>query len=182
MQDWSKIPRPAGLKRRPNRWWLDLTAWTAALAVSGYPAVGLLSTYFGIEDSSLSIQFRVFVFVLAIATFWRGRARGPLRALDGWLGAFWLVYAIRLLWDTYIEEVPDAEEALLFFTVAVVAPVVALAMAANSWNDRNVAMCFMAVGTFVCVGAIWLSQSGLVDMTYYERTARLGFDKINPIS
>lgn len=170
------------LGRDPGRWYLDLTAWTAALAISGYPVAGLFSTYLGIADDSISVPFRVFVFAMAIAAFWRGIARAPLRAVDGWLVAFWVVYSFRLLWDTYIEEVPDADVALLSFGVTVLVPVVALALVANTWNERNVILCFMVVGTIVCAGGIWLSQSGLVDIKYLEETGRLGFYKVNPIS
>jgi O-antigen ligase len=167
-------PRVAG-----PHWYFDLIAWTAALAVHGYPAVGLLSTYLGIADDRLSVPFRVFVFALAITALWKGKSRAPLRAVDGGLLVFWIVYSLRLLWDTYVAQVPDADTALLFFTVAVVPPVLALALTADSWNDRNVALCFMALGTAICAGGIWLSRSGLVDTTYYE--GRLGFEKINPI-
>jgi len=174
--------RPPGLRRRQKIWYFDLIAWTAALAVSGYPLVGLLSTYLGIEDDSISVPFRVFVFFLAIIACWWGYSKAPLRAIDNWIAMFLVIYLFRLLWDAYIVNVDGAELALLTFVVTVLVPVIALALTANIWNDRNVAFCFLMVGTIVCGAGVWFILSGEVDLKYFEETGRLGFTKINPIS
>ncbi|NOX41796.1 MAG: O-antigen ligase family protein [Alphaproteobacteria bacterium] len=152
------------------------------MAVSGYPVIGLISTFLGITDDSISVPFRIFVVALAMVAFLQGKVRGGIRPVDGWLAFFFVIYMFRLLWDAFVMEVTGADSALLAFSVTVLVPVIVLALTANAWNDRNVAMCFVVVGTIVSAGGIWLSQSGIVDITYFEETGRLGFTKINPIS
>ena len=172
----------AGITSRSPPWFLDLTAWTAAFAISGYPIAALISTYMGIADDRTTLPFRVFVVVLALAALWIGARRTSLSAPDGWLIAFWLVYSCRLIWDTYFQYVDGAEHALLAFVVTVLVPAIALALISRTWVERSAALCLMAVGVLVCLTALWLNTRDMVaDALYYER-GRLGFDKVDPIT
>jgi O-antigen ligase len=166
-----------------SKWFLDLTAWTAALAISGYPVAALISTFAGVSDDSISVIFRLLVFGLAAVAFWRNASRVPLVALDGWLTLFWLIYAGRLLWDWTEPSVVGADIAIQIFIASVMIPTLAVGVSARNWNDRNSAWCFLAVGTLVCAGGLWLNASGsAADAALYETTGRLSFDKVNPIS
>jgi O-antigen ligase len=173
---------PAGITSRSPPWFLDLTAWTVAFAISGYPMAALISTYMGIADDRATLPFRVFVVVLALAAMWIGVRRAALSAPDGWLIAFWLVYLCRLIWDMYFEYVDGAEQALLAFIVTVLVPAIALALISRTWVERSAALCLMAVGVSVCLTALWLNTRDMVaDALYYDR-GRLGFDKVDPIT
>ena len=172
----------AGIASRSPRWFLDLTAWTAAFAISGYPIAALISTYLGIADGTTTLPFRIFVFVLALAALWVGARRTSLSAPDGWLIAFWLVYSCRLIWDTYFEYVDGAEDALLVFVVTVLVPAISLALISRTWVERSVALCLMAVGVLVCLTALWLNTQDMVADALYYKTGRLGFDKVDPIT
>lgn len=169
-------------RRHPPRWYFDLTAWVAALSVSGYPLAGMLSTYWEINDDRLTVPFRVLVVILAACALLQARARSRFSALSGLLVAFWALYLIRLLWDAYIADVPSADTALLAFVVAVLIPVVAVSISARVWDDRNAAYCFMTTGALVCAAGLFFWLSGVLDLAYYEETGRLGFEKVNPIS
>ena len=172
----------AGITSRSPPWFLDLTAWTAAFAISGYPIAALISTYMGIADDRTTLPFRIFVVVLALAALWIGARRTSLSAPDGWLIAFWLVYSCRLIWDTYFQYVDGAEHALLAFVVTVLVPAIALALITRTWVERSAALCLMVVGVLVCLTALWLNTRDMVaDALYYER-GRLGFDKVDPIT
>lgn len=164
-------------------WFLDLTAWTATAAVSGYPVAALISTYAGVSDNSISVIFRLFVIGLASAAFWRSAWRAPMVALDGWLTLFWQVYTMRLIWDLTEPSVVGADDALQYLILATMIPTLAIALTVRSWDERNVAQCFLAVGMVVCVGSLWLNAADLTgDATLYDTTGRLSFGKINPIS
>ena len=160
-----------------------LTAWTAALMVSGYPVAGLISTYAGVSNNSISVIFRLSVVGLAALAFWRSTSRIPIVALDGWLMLFWLVYTTRLIWDLAEANAEGADFALQMFIVSVIIPTLAIALPVSSWDERNVALCFLTVGTLVCAGGLWLNAAGLVgDVALYETVGRLSFEKVNPIS
>jgi O-antigen ligase len=172
----------AGMASRSIPWFLDLTAWTAAFAISGYSIAALISTYFGIADDSTTVPFRIFVFVLSLAALRIGAHRTSLTAPDGWLIAFWLAYFCRLVWDTYFEYVAGSEQALLFFVVAVLVPVSTLALISRTWVERSVALCLMTIGVFVCLSALWLNAQGTVEDALYYEEGRLGFNKVDPIT
>ncbi|MDQ6703604.1 MAG: O-antigen ligase family protein [Pseudomonadota bacterium] len=164
-------------------WFLDLTAWTAAVAVSGYPVAALISTYAGVSDNSVSVIFRLFVVGLAAVAFWRGAARAPMVAPDGWLMLFLLVYATRLIWDFTEPDVVGVDFAIQNFIAAAMIPAFAIALHVRSWDERNVAWCFLTVGTLVCAGGLWLNAAGLAgDAVLYDTTGRLSFEKVNPIT
>src|SRR5262245_45382500 len=172
--------RPA--QRYQRRWYFDMIAWVAALAVCGYPLAGLLSSFLGIADDSITVPFRIFVVALSGAALLQGATRAPLRTIDAPIGLFWLAYSFRLFWDAYVVEVPGADTALLYFAVIVLASVLALGMVANAWDERNSALCFLVVGGTVCAGSIYLLVGGAIDLTYHEESGRFGTDKVNPIS
>ena len=169
----------AGITSRSPPWFLDLTAWTAAFAISGYPIAALISTYMGIADDRTTLPFRVFVVVLALAALWIGARRTSLSAPDRWLIAFWLVYSCRLIWDTYFEYVDGAEHALLAFVVTVLIPAIALALISRTWVERSAALCLMAVGVLVCLIALWLNTRDMVACR--RRSARSRARRDTPI-
>jgi hypothetical protein len=164
-------------------WFLDLTAWTAALAVSGYPVAALISTFAGVSDNSISVIFRLFVVGLAAAVFWRGARRTPIVAPDGWLMLYWLVYAARLIFDLTESSAVNVDVALQSFIASVVIPTLTIALAVRTWDEHNVAQCFLTVGMLVCAASLGLNDAALGDDTALsETTGRLSFEKVNPIS
>ena len=173
----------AGMASRSPPWFLDLTAWTAAFAISGYPIAALISTYLGIADDSITVPFRVFVVVLALAALWIGAHRTSLTAPDRWLIAFWLVYSCRLIWDTYFEYVDGAEHALLAFVVTVLAPVNFIG--SHLENLGGAKRCPLP-DDGGCIG-LPNRDCGSTPETWWQtlctmRRGRLGFDKVDPIT
>jgi O-antigen ligase len=168
---------------QPPRWFLDVTAWTAAFAISGYPIAALISTYYGIADDSITVPFRMFVVALAFASVWAGARRASLSAPDVWLMTFWAIYTFRLIWDSYFASVEGAESALLAFMVTGVVPAVALVLISKTWVERNVVLCLMVLGVLVCLGGWWLGTSDVGDdRAFFDEGGRLGFDKVDPIT
>jgi O-antigen ligase len=96
---------------------------------------------------------------------------------------FWLFYLGRLIWDAYIARVPGAADAIIYFVITVLLPCTALALAPSILQERFTALLLVFLGGIVCGSAILIDVLKLIpDSSLFEVTARLGFEKINPIS
>ena len=161
-----------------------VATWVAALSVSGYPVVGLLSAALGIGDDSLSILFRLLVVFLCALTL-----PGMLERLapSGWLYALLLVmtlYAVRLVYDYYILGIDDSMTHLTFFLATGVAPMLAIAHGPPI-RERPLALALLVLGALFAVLAL-LVQLGLLSggrpVISVDIEGRFQVERLNPIS
>jgi len=161
-------------------WYLDFTAWTAALAVVGFPFAALAASYFGALDARYSIVFRGLVIILSGLVFIVNAMRYGIRLPDPFLLVFLAVYSVRLIWDTGRPIYPDADYALTYYAAAVIAPLVGVLLPARSWKGRNFLACFYCVGAAGCILSLILALQGY--STDADATTRLEFERLSPIS
>ncbi|MER8603906.1 O-antigen ligase family protein [Mesorhizobium sp. M1156] len=155
------------------------------LILVGYPFVGIAVSFLGIESTTVTIPYRVFVLALAMFVILARIRRPLLGRLDALLLTFFVVYAIRLFWDWQFYEIPGADYSLLFFTMIVVAPSVATMLAGDGFGDAAFAKFTMLTGLVVLAMAVLSSALGLGFNPWAEqgvKTTRLMFEALNPIS
>ncbi|MER9263453.1 O-antigen ligase family protein [Mesorhizobium sp. M0410] len=158
----------------------DLWAWSFALAVAGYPLVGLLSSVTGREDEKFSIIFRILVVGLCGLSFLISDRQKGWRFGDVWLFSFFGLYIMKLGIDVSYS-IDGASDALVFATVTSIVPAAFLALSTNTWSEVNVAWALFAVGTLTVAGIIWLQYSGS-NAVLIDNTDRVYFERLNPIS
>ncbi|MES0100067.1 O-antigen ligase family protein [Mesorhizobium sp. M0019] len=158
----------------------DLWAWSFALAVAGYPLIGVFSSATGREDAKLSIAFRILVIALSgIAFFWSDRHKA-WRFGDVWLFAFAALYLTKLGIDADYN-IDGASDALVFALITSVVPAALLALSTNTWSEINVAWALFTVGALSVAGIVWLQYSGS-NAVLVDTTDRVYFERLNPIS
>ncbi len=157
--------------------------WLFVLTLVGYPIAGLLASGLDWESTVVSIPFRAAVLLLSVWVLSRARPSQPRRQAMQWLFAFWLVYLIRLVWDWLVAGVPGSLEATIFFILTVVIPCRALALGAPALSERNAVQSLVWIGTAICAAAVLMHflQVGS-ERSLTERTGRLSFEAINPIT
>lgn len=158
----------------------DLWAWSFALAVAGYPLVGLLSSVTGREDEKFSIAFRLLVVCLCGLSFLCSDRQKAWRFGDVWLFSFVGLYILKLGIDADYE-IDGASDALVFATITSIVPAAFLALSTNRWSEINVAWALLAIGALSVAGIVWLQYSGS-DAVLLDNTDRVYFERLNPIS
>lgn len=156
------------------------------LVIIGYPLVGMVASLVNAESNLLTYSYRAFVLALSVIAILSVFFRPIPGRIDGWLMFFLLAYAVRLSYDAYVSENPEAQDALLFFTVAVFFPVLAcMIYRVSSFSDTLVARSILGIGLLVQVLAV---VAYVLDLGYNPwadqgiETTRLGFEKLNSIS
>ncbi|TIT03038.1 O-antigen ligase family protein [Mesorhizobium sp.] len=157
----------------------DLWAWSFALAVAGYPLVGLLSSVTGREDERLSIAFRILVVCLCGLSFLLSDRQKAWRFGDVSLFSFVGLYVLKLGIDAY--EIDKASDDLVFAAITSIVPAAFLALSTNRWSEINVAWALFAVGALSVAGVVWLQYSGS-NTVLLDNTDRVYFERLNPIS
>lgn len=163
---------------KPVPLYKDFWAWSFALAIAGYPLVGILSSVTAAADDKLSIAFRILVVCLCGLSFLFSDRQKAWRFGDVWLLSFAGLYLLNLGIDY---ETRGASDTLVFAMVTSIVPAAFLALSTKRWSEINVAWALFAVGTLSVVGIVWLQYSGssavLLDNSY-----RVHFERLNPIS
>lgn len=147
-----------------------------------YPLVGILTSFFHVEDRILSISFRLILVFICIGVIVAQRQR--LR-LDKWrclLLLVWATLVIRLFYDWIFGGVEIASYALYFFLSSVLMPVFAL-WSCNEWDD----LLFARLGLLIAGASSILSLVGDAFGLFGEAsltliTGRLSMIALNPIS
>ncbi|RWQ53024.1 O-antigen ligase family protein [Mesorhizobium sp.] len=156
------------------------------LVLVGYPFVGIAVANLGVESTTVTVPYRVFVLGLAMFVILARTRRPLLGRLDLLLLTFFAVYAIRLFWDWQFHDIVGASNSLLFFSMTVVGPVVATMLAgSNNLDDDILAKFTMMMGLVVLATVLVSSELGLGHNPWAEQgvdTTRLMFDALNPIS
>jgi O-antigen ligase len=178
------IPLPGG-KHRPGRVGQvanpTMYALLLALAQSGYPLAGVVTSFLRWEGSTISYAFRIIVILLGIGISGQAILRGRGRFLPAIVQIFLILYFVRLYYDTFIDPLPFADFAFLFFPGVVLAPTLAAAIAIESYDETRYALATFWVGAIACVSITLLDWSGW-GLSRLEVTGRLSFDALNPIT
>ncbi|CAH2396621.1 O-antigen ligase family protein [Mesorhizobium ventifaucium] len=156
----------------------DLWAWSFALAIAGYPLVGLLSSVTARADDKLSIAFRILVVCLCGLSFLFSDRQKAWRFGDVWLLSFAGLYLLNLGIDY---ETRGASDTLVFAMITSIVPAAFLALSTNRWSEINVAWALFAVGALSVVGIVWLQHSGS-SAVLLDNSDRVHFERLNPIS
>lgn len=158
-------------------------AWVFALAVQGYPIVGILAAIVGLSAEQSSIPFRIVVIALSGLLVLRWAIRGLPTRFDTPLLVFWGVYLVRLGYDTTIAGVAGADFALAFFLGTVLLPSLAIMTAAPAYRERTTALALFTVAALVSILGIVTQLVGIgADASTTEDFGRLGFTTVNPIT
>lgn len=157
--------------------------WLLVLTLIGYPIAGLLSSAFDWNSTVTSIPFRAGIFLLTLWIIFRAhptrQKNRPLR----WLLWFWLIYLIRLIWDWAVIGVPGSLETLVYFVVTTLLPCIALTYWPPRMQTHRVASKLVWMGAGICAAAILMDSLQIgVERSLTERTGRLSFEAVNPIT
>jgi len=157
-------------------------AWLLVAVILGYPVVGLLGSALNVDSVLASIPLRLAVLVLS-AWVWLNARKAKAYPGTAWLGAFALLYLMRLLWDIARGGIDGAGEALLFYGVTVVLPALALWRSAPALDEVRAVRLTFFVGVAICGGALLIQLLGIgPDRSLTEATGRLSFEAVNPIT
>ncbi len=157
------------------------SAFIFALAVFGYPIIGNLVSWLGVESRMLSVPFRLFlgslgILVIALTTSIR---------IDKWhflMLLIWYALILRLGFDTSISGIESADYALEFFLIGCVLPVLAI-WALDSYNQKHyaaTAFVLASTGSLTALLANYFGIFGESDLT--EVTGRLSSTALNPVT
>ena len=156
------------------------------LILLGYTFVGMAVSFLGLESTVVTIPYRVLVLALALLVILLRVRRPLLGRIDALLLTFFVIYTIRLFWDWQFYDIPGASNALLFFAMTVVGPVVATMLAGTDGVSDAVYAKFVVMGGFVVLAmAVVSSELGLGFNPWAAQgvqTTRLMFEALNPIS
>lgn len=158
----------------------DLWAWSFALAIAGYPLIGLLSSVTAAADEKFSIAFRFLVVCLCGLSFLFSDRQKAWRFGDIWLFYFVGLYMLKLGLDAH-DEIGKASDSLVFAMITSIVPAAFLALATSKWSEINVAWALFAVGALSVAGIVWLQYSGS-STVLTDNSDRVYFERLNPIS
>ena len=159
----------------------QFSAFIFALAVFGYPIIGSLVSWLGVESRMLSVPFRLFlgslgILVIALTTSIR---------IDKWhflMLLIWYALILRLGFDTSITAIENADYALELFLISCVLPVLAI-WALDAYQPKNYAIAGFALATAGSLTALLANYFGIFgesDLT--EVTGRLSSTALNPVT
>lgn len=157
--------------------------WVFALSLIGYPIFGLIAALLNLDSSWTSSPFRIGVVILAsLLCRYASQARLPQRG-QVFLWIFWLLYLFRLLWDAAVVGALGAEDALIFFGLAVLIPCIALSRTTLDGQEFSLALLLLLIGGGTCMLVLSMHyfEMGL-EKSLTEQTGRLSFEAVNPIT
>jgi len=165
-----------------SRW---LSAVILGLLTVGYPVTGAVTTILNIDDSTLSIAFRILLvfccFVMVLTRLFRGGFSLHLS-----LVLFLVWYLGRLLYDRFYGGVAarDIDRPLLFFLSTVMAPAIALSIAPRAYDDDRAAKVVLGLGTVACLLIVYIRITGgfVGQIDYASAEGRLALAALNPIT
>jgi O-antigen ligase len=158
-----------------------LYALFLALALTGYPLAGVVTSALRWEGPTISYAFRILVLLLGAglagqAVLRRGPRMPPVLVL-----IFFSLYSVRLYYDAFIDPLQGAEFAFTFYVSVVLTPCLAMAVATDGYDETKFALSTFWVGSVACVSIALLDAIGW-GVSRLEDTGRLSFDALNPIT
>jgi hypothetical protein len=159
-----------------------LAAVLLALCAVGYPVAGLLAAVMDWPSRWTSVPFRAGVAMLSVTLLallpWRGRPLSQWAwALAGWLA----LYALRLAHNV-LEAYPGAAHELLFFSLAVVLPVIALIRCDLDAVETRLRAPVVWLAAGIVAAAIVGDYLGWFGANSFMFTGRLSTSTVNPIT
>lgn len=155
-------------------------SWLLVLILAGYPAAAMLVNFAGVDSTVITTPYRGFIVLLAIGLICSGLLsplRGTVRLS---LGVFLALYLWRLVYDHSFAMHPDAAEALVFFVLATLIPMLGVALAIDErFSERDFAMRLYWVSLGLVIGYYLLVASGTIFTEIGDRAALVA---LNPIS
>lgn len=171
------VPRPAA-GRSVNT---TLYALFLALALTGYPLAGVVTSALGWEGPTISYAFRILVILLGAGLAGQAVLRGRPRLPPVLVLIFFSLYFVRLYYDAFIDPLQGADFAFTFYVGVVLTPCLAMAVAIDGYDEAKFALSTFWVGSVACVSIALLDAAGW-GVGRLEDTGRLSFDALNPIT
>ena len=157
--------------------------WLLVVTLIGYPIAGLLSSAFDWNSTTTSIPFRAGVLLLSAWVIFRASATPRNNKSLRWLLWFWLLYLIRLIWDWAAIGVPGSLETFVYFVITTLVPCIALTYWPQNMQTHRVASKLVWIGASICAAAVLMDSLQIgVERSLTERTGRLSFEAVNPIT
>lgn len=158
-----------------------LYALFLALALTGYPLAGVVTSALGWEGPTISYAFRILVLVLGAGLAGQAVLRGRPRMLPILVLIFFSLYFVRLYYDAFIDPLQGADFAFTFYASVVLAPCLAMAVATDGYDETRFALSTFWVGFIACASIALLDAAGW-GVSRLEDTGRLSFEALNPIT
>ncbi len=157
-----------------------LASWLLVLIIAGYPAMAVVVELVGVESTIITQPYRAIVAMLAVGLI----CTGFLVPLTGYLRfslAFFLIfYLFRLVYDSSIGQHPDGPQALVFFIVATLVPMLAIAfLLDHNFSDKRFAKQLLWTAFFTLLGYNFLTSFGFLSV---DAGVRASLNALNPIS
>ncbi|HEV2815932.1 MAG TPA: O-antigen ligase family protein [Allosphingosinicella sp.] len=172
----SAPPQAAGNSVNPALYALFL-----ALALTGYPLAGVVTSALGWEGPTISYAYRILVLLLGAILFGQAVLRGRPRLPPVLVLIFFSLYFVRLYYDAFIDPLQGADFAFTFYVSVVLTPCLAMAVATDGYDETRFALSTFWVGFVACVSIALLEAAGW-GAGHLEDTGRLSFDALNPIT
>lgn len=178
--------RPAAEPALPTRFMSRWAPWLLLLNLFGYPLIGLIATIADIDSVFASIPLRAVTLTVSLYVIVCTARRARWWRRNAWLAAFWIVYLLRLIYDSTVVQLPGAAEALGVFVGISLVPSVASGSAGMLALGPNRGARFLAFcGGFICALTviIYLFDLGAARTIDADNTGgRLAFEAVNPIT
>ncbi len=156
-----------------------------ALSLFGYPVVGMFVSITSIDNTLITVPFRILVGLYSI---WLLLLSGPLRVtrVQQVVMLFFFLYVVRLLYDMLLNSAIDRNAELKpayvmqIFLIATVLPAMALAKAGDcDWPRFARTSLFLA--SIAVLGSLASLSIGKIDLSDAQTTnGRLGTEALNP--
>jgi len=154
-----------------------------ALATTGYPIAGLVTSALEIEGSTASYAFRTLVIAMGALIGGIALYHGRMRALPLSILLFFMMYAVRLYHDTFLDFLLGADTASLFFIAVVLLPTIGAALGFDAYDEKSHAWATFLVAGFASFGVTLFQLLGIAQLAGDTGNAgRVEFEALNPIT
>jgi hypothetical protein len=154
-----------------------------ALATTGYPIAGLVTSILQIEGSTASYAFRVTVITMGALVAGSALFHGRMRAVPLAVILFFVMYAIRLYHDTFLDYLIGADTTSLFFIAVVLLPTIGTGLGFDNYDETYHAWATFLVAGLASAGVVSFQMLGMAQ--YFGETGnteRISFEALNPIT
>lgn len=174
--------------KTPSLWWYFIGFCTRnifILSLVGFPLVALLISTTTLDSKIATLPFRIFIVLLGVIVLIDAFCRRQVGRPNLLLLIFFVAYIYRLVWDYAFVNLTGAMDALVFFAITTVIPILALWCANNFYfNDESlIAKSIIVIATIGCCLAFVMNSLGwAADNSLAADSGRLSFNALNPIT
>lgn len=153
------------------------------ITLFAYPILGTLVAFTPFSSLTASIPVRLSLSILFVVLILRTKSYVWGRSASVLIFFFFLVYFIRLLWDLFIAEVPQASE-FAFKFIAFCIPSGMAFLCRPSISEIKLGWAVIAFGGLACCMAIIAATTDLSGIRSFteQSEGRLFLDTVNPIT